>query len=97
MKIHGNKISPVGGVNAAGRVSKSDKNENGLVQDKISVSDNAQVFSKLLQKLKELPDIREDRVNAVSEQIANGKFSLDAESIASAFLSPRETEGKQGD
>ena len=91
MKIDG--IPPVGNVqpiNKTPQVSRDDKNAE---QDKVSVSGNAQVFQKLVQKVKELPDVREDRVKEITEQIARGEFSLDSDSIAASMLSPERTEG----
>jgi hypothetical protein len=34
-------------------------------------------LSDLVQKVKELPDIREDKVQVLAEQIARGEFSLE--------------------
>lgn len=94
MKIDGTPISPVGSVQAATRVSQVNKNNQGSEQDRIAVSENAQVFQKLVQKVKELPDIREDKVKTIAEQIARGEFSIDADSIAFSMLSPKGMEGK---
>ncbi len=94
MKIDGTSISPVGSVQAATRVSQTSKVNTVSEKDQLAVSENAQVFQKLLQKMKEMPDIRDDRVRAISEQIANGEFNLDAASIAEGILSPSGMEGK---
>lgn len=94
MKIDGTSISPVGSVQAATRVAQVKRNGQAPEQDKIAVSENAQVFQKLVQKVKELPDVREDKVKAITEQIARGDFSVDAESIAVGMLSVIEMEGE---
>lgn len=94
MKIDVGSISPLGKVQAATRLSQVNKSNQGSEQDKIAVSENAQVFQKLVQKLKELPDIREDKVKAITEQIACGEFSIDADSIALSMLSPERMEEK---
>ncbi|RJE48920.1 MULTISPECIES: flagellar biosynthesis anti-sigma factor FlgM [unclassified Dehalobacter] len=94
MKIDGTSISPVGSVQAAIRVSQTSKVNTASEKDQLAVSENAQVFQKLLQKMKEMPDIRDDRVRVISEQIANGEFNLDAASIAEGILSPNGMEGK---
>ncbi|MGI6450263.1 MAG: flagellar biosynthesis anti-sigma factor FlgM [Desulfitobacteriia bacterium] len=88
MKIDGTSLSPVGSVQAAARASQVNKNMQGSQRDKVAVSENAQVFRKLVQKTKELPEIREAKVNEIRERIARGEFSLDAESIAESMLSP---------
>lgn len=95
MKIDGSSISPIGSVQAATKVSQVNRNNSlNSQQDKIAVSENAQVYQKLVQQVKELPDIREDKVKTISEQIARGEFSLDAESIAASILSLKGMEGK---
>ncbi len=92
MKIDG--IPPVGGVQPISKTSPVSRDNKSSEQDKVAVSDNAQVFQKLIQKAKELPDVREDRVKAITEQIARGDFSLDGDSIAASMLSSEKTEGK---
>jgi len=86
VKIEGTSISPIGSVQATTKVSQVNKNDGGSKQDKLAVSENAQVFQKLLQKLKELPDIREGKVKIIAEQISNGEFKLDADSLATSML-----------
>lgn len=92
MKING--IPPVGGVQPINKVSQVSRNDHKSEQDKVAVSDNAQIYQNLVQKVKELPDVREDRVKELTDRIARGEFSLDAESIALSMLSPERTEGK---
>jgi len=87
LKVDRTSISPVGSVQAANRVSQIYRNNQNNSKDKLAVSENAQIFQKLIQKAKALPDIREDKVKAVSEQIAHGEFKLDAASIAASMLS----------
>lgn len=91
MKIDRTSITPVGSVQAASRVAQvKSKNNQGSSQDQIAVSNSAQVFQNLVQKAKELPDIREDKVKAIAEKIEQGNFSLDAGSIAVSLLKPHD-------
>ncbi|MFA6808056.1 MAG: flagellar biosynthesis anti-sigma factor FlgM [Eubacteriales bacterium] len=94
MKIDGNPISPVSRIQAVNRVAQADKKDPTLGSDKIAVSDSAQVFKNLLQKVKALPDVREEKVRIVSDQIARGEFNLNSASIADSILSSQGTEGK---
>ncbi len=91
MKIDG--IPPVGGVQPINKPPQASRDDKKAEQDKVSVSGNVQVFQNLVQKVKELPAVREDRVQTISEQIARGEFSLDSDSIAASMLSPDRTEG----
>ncbi len=87
MKIDGTSISPVGSVQSVNRVSQITNNRPSQ-QDQVAVSDSAHIYQNLVQKIKELPEIRADKVKSVTEQIERGEFSLDAESIARSILSP---------
>ena len=95
MKIDRTSIFPVGSVQAASRVAQvKNKNKQGSGQDQIAVSNGAQVFQNLVQKAKELPDIREDKVKAVAAKIEQGNFNLDAASLAASLLRPLDVEGE---
>ncbi|GAB6152522.1 flagellar biosynthesis anti-sigma factor FlgM [Desulfosporosinus burensis] len=87
MKIDGTSMSPIGSVQAANRVLQVQKKTLGS-EDKVAVSDKAQVFQALLQKAKELPSVREDRVKALTEQIERGEFHIDGQKIAEKLFSP---------
>lgn len=94
MKIDRPSISPIGNVQPVNKTAKADKKNGNNVNDQVSVSGNAQLFQRLLDKAKELPEIREDKVNAVREQLAKGEFNLDSASIADSLLLSEKTEDK---
>ena len=82
MKIDGTSISPIGSVQAASRLKQVEKKAAVFGADNIAVSDRAQVFQALLQKAKEIPSVREERVQALAEQIERGEFKVDGQKIA---------------
>lgn len=89
MKIDGTSISPVGSIQATNRVVSIDKKaaELGKVgKDGVKVSDKAQIFQTLLQKAKEIPEVREDRVRELTERINKGEFKVDSQGIADKLL-----------
>ena len=89
MKIEGASMSPVGGVQAANRLSQVEKKKPNSISesDKVAVSDKAQVYQTLLQKVKEIPSVREEKVRTLSEQIERGEFKVDGQKIAENLLS----------
>jgi negative regulator of flagellin synthesis FlgM len=93
MKIDGTSISPIGSVQASTKISQINKNHRLTEQDKLAVSENAQVFRKLVERTKELPDIREDKVQTIANLIDSGEFSLDSDSIAASLLDRGKTDG----
>ena len=86
MKIDGSP-SPVGSVTATKRVNQVDKKSSTSAVDQVAVSGNAQVYQALLQKTKELPAVREDKVQTLSAQIASGEFQVDGKKVAEKLFS----------
>jgi len=82
MKIDRTSMSLVGNVQAANRLKQVAKKTAISGADKMAVSDKAQVFQALLQKAKEISSVREERVQALSEQIKRGEFKVDGQKIA---------------
>jgi negative regulator of flagellin synthesis FlgM len=79
-------------------VRQAGKNETGSVEnkkivssnDKLQFSNRAEEAGKLLDQLKELPDIREEKVSALRQQILAGEYSPSSEDIAAAILKDEE-------
>lgn len=86
MKIDGTSLTPVGSVQAANRISSIDKKTTEKTSDGVNVSDKAQFYQILLQKVKEVPDVRQDRVKEATDKINNGQFKVDANAIARSLL-----------
>ncbi|HEV7644463.1 MAG TPA: flagellar biosynthesis anti-sigma factor FlgM [Pyrinomonadaceae bacterium] len=55
-------------------------------KDKVELSGKSAEFSKLVDQVKQLPDIRHDRVNELKQKIASGNYEPSAEDIADAIL-----------
>ncbi|MDR3587738.1 MAG: flagellar biosynthesis anti-sigma factor FlgM [Desulfosporosinus sp.] len=87
MKIDGSP-SPIGSVKATNRTNQVDKKKSASAVDQVAVSGNAQVYQALLQKVKELPAVREDKVQTLSAQIASGEFQVDGQKVAEKLFSP---------
>ena len=54
--------------------------------DQIKVSEKAAEFSTLVGKVKEMPDVRADRVEDLRAQLAAGSFRPSGDEIADAIL-----------
>lgn len=88
MKIDGTSMSPIGSVQATNRMNQTQKKTLVSEADKVAVSDKAQVYQALLQKVKEIPSVREERVRTLAEQIERGGFKVDGQKIAEKLFSP---------
>ncbi len=88
MKIDGTFLSQVGSVQATNRVNQVHKKTAVSEGDKVAVSDKGQVYQALLQKVKEIPSVREERVRTLTEQIDRGEFQINGQKIAEKLFSP---------
>ena len=85
MKIDGVSLSGIVSLQAAKRVNSPEK-KNAAGTDNLAVSDKAQVFQTLLQKAKELPAVREEKVQELSQQIERGEYKVNPRAIAENLL-----------
>lgn len=86
MKVDGTSMTSVGSIQATNRVASIDKKRTERGTDGVKVSDKAQFYQILLQKMKEVPEVRENRVREVTQQINNKTFEIDANAIARSLL-----------
>jgi negative regulator of flagellin synthesis FlgM len=54
--------------------------------DEITVSDRANEISQAVEKISDLPPIRQERINALRASVASGSYRPDAKQIADAIL-----------
>ena len=57
--------------------------------DAFTPSKEAQSFSDLLNKLKGVSEVREDKVSRIQEQISSGQYFVSAQDIAARLLTNR--------
>ena len=88
MKIDRTSMSPIESVQATNRLNQVEKKALVSEADKVAVSDKAQVYQALLQKVKEIPAVREERVRTLTEQIERGDYKVDAQKIAEKLFVP---------
>lgn len=55
-------------------------------EDKLDISSRATEVGRLVDQLKALPDVRQERIDALRDQIAAGTYQPDSELIADAIL-----------
>lgn len=70
-------------------IKSENKATNISKQDEVVLSSQAQSFSQVLQKAKNMSDVRSDKVKALSNQVDSGAYAVDARSIAEKMLSAR--------
>ena len=56
-------------------------------EDKIEISESSKDFQVAMNALKKLPDIREDKVNELKEEISKGTYKPSPQDIAKKMMS----------
>lgn len=90
-------INKIGGVNKIFKINPVDKKREvkkvGTVQgkkDELTISREALdcgIVAKALKIMDDIPDIREEKVNAIKEKMDTGLYNVDGKDIAEKMLS----------
>lgn len=88
MKITGSQVNQVSQV-YLNKVKKTAPADAVLPQkaDKVELSSDAELVSAAQQAIANTPDIREEKVEALRRQIADGSYKVPAEQVAEKMLS----------
>ena len=90
MKINNNNISKM--LSAYNKqslnTSKLKENESTRLKrkDEINISDEAKEIQSLMKKLKDMPEVRQEKINEIKEKINSGNYEIDPEKIAEKML-----------
>lgn len=55
-------------------------------EDKIDISPEAKEYQFAINKLKDIPEIRSEKVNAIKAQIKSGTYKVDSKKIAEKMI-----------
>ncbi|BCK01237.1 flagellar biosynthesis anti-sigma factor FlgM [Anaerocolumna chitinilytica] len=78
-----NKISQV---YQASNIQKVSKVTGGSEKDKLEISNTAKDYQIAKQAISQIPDVREDKVNAIKKQIQSGTYNVNMEEVASHIV-----------
>ncbi|MGD1999284.1 MAG: flagellar biosynthesis anti-sigma factor FlgM [Desulfobacterales bacterium] len=79
---HANQVQP----NAQAAETEGKKGRANVGEDSVELSQSARDLQKAQKTLQDLPDIREDKVAALKQQIENGTYDIRADKIAANML-----------
>lgn len=57
-----------------------------MARDKIEISDQAKDFQTAMKAFKELPEVRQEKLETLKEQIAGGDYKPSAEAVAERIM-----------
>lgn len=81
-----NQVAQVYGSQSVNKIYGSSANDATSTMDQVSFSTVGKDMQIAKTALSSVPDIREDKVNALKESIANGTYQVSAESFADKLL-----------
>jgi len=66
---------------------RADKNSSNLVkEDKVALSNRARQIQDIKKNMKSIPDIREEKVAMIKDQIEKGTYKIDGKKIAEKMI-----------
>lgn len=69
------------------QVERTEKTEPAaMARDKIEISDQARDFQTAMKAFKELPEVRQQKLDELREQIGSGEYKPSAETVADKLL-----------
>ncbi len=93
MKIWGN-IPKVSGV--YGNTSKIEKlskvGETASKKDELTISGTAHDFNVVMKALRQIPDVRQGKVNDISQKIERGEYSISSRDVAAKIVDTLSTD-----
>ncbi len=80
---------PTAGISRYSEVQKKAPQSVQVKQesDKVDTSSSSRLFNQALRAVKESPDVRADKVEAIRKSIEDGTYRVDSEAIADKMLS----------
>jgi negative regulator of flagellin synthesis FlgM len=82
-----NRVNQVYSANSTKKSATSGSTGNASFMDHISLSTTGKDMQVAKNALAKTPDVREDKVNDIKEQLENGTYNVDPEAFASKLLS----------
>ena len=71
---------------SAGSLATPLESTREAAADRLDLSERASEVGRLVEKLKEMPDIRREKVNALRERVQAGTYDPSSDEIAEAIL-----------
>lgn len=66
--------------------SQSQETDSSTQGDRVSVSQNAVLLTEARRTAQATPDVRQEKVDALKEQVASGTYKIDSTQLASNLL-----------
>ncbi|MCX7774183.1 MAG: flagellar biosynthesis anti-sigma factor FlgM [Clostridia bacterium] len=87
MKIWGNVPNVSGVYGNTSKINKTTKvGEVASKKDELSISGAAKDFSVVMKALRQVPDVRMDKVNEIAQKMERGEYNVSAKDVAGKMV-----------
>jgi len=81
-----NVLKVYGEQNQGNKTSKVGKNQINQGKDEFILSSSAQEFGQVFNAIRKMPEVRQEKVNELSEKINSGNYQVDGKNVAERML-----------
>lgn len=81
-----NIVKAYGDQNILAKSNKVEKMVSKQQPDEVVLSSQAQEFGQYLQKIKAMPEVREEKVKELTDRIASGNYQVDSGKMAEKII-----------
>jgi negative regulator of flagellin synthesis FlgM len=82
-----NYVSQVGAKHKTEPPDETTQEQQAIKTDTVRISESARQIRDAQMQIKEIPDVREDKVSEIKKMIAEGTYKIEPEKIADKMLS----------
>lgn len=69
--------------------TKVEKTSTAQKRDEVVLSSEGKEFAQFLQSVKNLPDVREDKIKELAQRIDSGNYQIESQSIAEKIINDK--------
>lgn len=81
-----NYIKSVGPASSKQKEAISDSEKAKDLSDKVEISQRGLDTAKIIERVKAIPEVRQDKVESIKQALDSGKYKINAEKVAKGIL-----------
>lgn len=85
IQVNANKTQKNSGSDGLEGAKSTTGTEDAKSEDVVNVSDRAQVLKAVEDRIHQMPDIDQEKVDRIRNAITNGEYKIDYDKLAAAF------------
>jgi len=82
--------------NNSTKLNKIEKGKNAQHIDKLEISEQARDFQAVLNAIKNIPDVRQDKIDELKDKIMSGNYNISAKDIIEKLVKEYKSSKQNG-